>query len=438
MIKTDRQNVNYEICAVIDTNVFLGIFRYPDNVKNNRFWQHIVSGEIVPIYSLATLSENYNKLIEHSVPDDLVDEFITTMVENGIYMEDLIKMRVLMKDFKDLPFYEVSLAANKITGTDILLATHNVVDFKEYRTKETLPKIEIKTEQEICAALEEAIKFARRTGVENHDNLRLLLDAADKINEHDINELLCDEMGYLKREALLTQEGYECYCIQKFFSANIDGFEFAVSAEDSMVIRQVILDQKKTESDNSKNDLDVGTQQRIRHNIESLLSSPDVSENEDIFLAFSDRLKAICHIMGGDLSDYIDDIGNKFFGVTVMLPTSAEAGANNKARKASFVVDCEIAEECGKWLISVPYRFVSSDYRNGTINITLPSYKEIRLIGAEDKNNNESIRMTFKQFSDCIVKVIFNENHDENSDPYVNPNQEDDVSDSDDFWGLGE
>lgn len=111
------------IYAVIDTNVFVSAF-----ITNNKkaatslVFQHLLSGDIIPLYNEDILSE-YTEVLSRKkfhLTEETVKDFIETIKENGIHT-DRTPFNEAMPDEDDRVFLEISLSRE-----DSFLVTGNL------------------------------------------------------------------------------------------------------------------------------------------------------------------------------------------------------------------------------------------------------------------------------------------------------------------------
>lgn len=111
------------IYAVIDTNVFVSAF-----ITNNKksatslVFQHLLAGEIVPLYNEEILAE-YKEVLSRKkfhLSDETVEDFLGTIKECGIH-EEKTPFAGPMPDEDDRVFLEISL-----TREDSFLVTGNL------------------------------------------------------------------------------------------------------------------------------------------------------------------------------------------------------------------------------------------------------------------------------------------------------------------------
>ncbi|MDO4195125.1 MAG: putative toxin-antitoxin system toxin component, PIN family [Prevotellaceae bacterium] len=111
------------IYAVIDTNVFVSAF-----ITNNKnaatalVFQHLLAGDITPMYNEEILSE-YEEVLSRKkfhLPEEIIKDFIGTIKECGIH-EERTHFDEVLPDEDDRVFLEISLSRE-----DSFLVTGNL------------------------------------------------------------------------------------------------------------------------------------------------------------------------------------------------------------------------------------------------------------------------------------------------------------------------
>ena len=115
-----------EIYAVIDTNVLVSalLSRFK-NTSTVQLMQHLILGDIIPIYNDEILEEYYSVLTrpKFNFPESLIDETLDVVKKFGINSSRQ-ETEELLPDPKDIVFYEVALA-----NEDSFLVTGNTKHF---------------------------------------------------------------------------------------------------------------------------------------------------------------------------------------------------------------------------------------------------------------------------------------------------------------------
>lgn len=115
-----------KIYAVIDTNVLVSalLSRFK-NTSTVQLLQHLILGDITPIYNDEILEEYYSVLTrsKFGFPDSLVDETLEVVKKFGINSSRQ-EADEQLPDPKDIVFYEVALA-----NEDSFLVTGNIKHF---------------------------------------------------------------------------------------------------------------------------------------------------------------------------------------------------------------------------------------------------------------------------------------------------------------------
>ena len=115
-----------EIYAVIDTNVLVSalLSRFK-NTSTVQLMQHLILGDITPIYNDEILEEYYSVLTrpKFNFPESLIDETMDVVKKFGINSSRQ-ETEELLPDPKDIVFYEVALA-----NEDSFLVTGNTKHF---------------------------------------------------------------------------------------------------------------------------------------------------------------------------------------------------------------------------------------------------------------------------------------------------------------------
>lgn len=115
-----------KIYAVIDTNVIVSalLSRFK-NTSTVQLMQHLILGDITPIYNDEILEEYYTVLTrpKFSLPESLIDETLQVIKKYGI---NSLRQEAeeQLPDLKDIVFYEVALA-----NEDSFLVTGNTKHF---------------------------------------------------------------------------------------------------------------------------------------------------------------------------------------------------------------------------------------------------------------------------------------------------------------------
>lgn len=115
-----------KIYAVIDINVIVSalLSRFK-NTSTVQLMQHLILGDITPIYNDEILEEYYTVLIrpKFSLPESLIDETLEVIKKYGI---NSLRQEAeeQLPDLKDIVFYEVALA-----NEDSFLVTGNTKHF---------------------------------------------------------------------------------------------------------------------------------------------------------------------------------------------------------------------------------------------------------------------------------------------------------------------
>ena len=115
-----------KIYAVIDTNVIVSalLSRFK-NTSTVQLMQHLILGDITPIYNDDILAEYYSVLTrpKFNLPEQLIDETLEVIRKFGINLSRH-EVEELLPDPKDIVFYEVALA-----NEDSFLVTGNTKHF---------------------------------------------------------------------------------------------------------------------------------------------------------------------------------------------------------------------------------------------------------------------------------------------------------------------
>ena len=114
------------IYAVIDTNVIVSalLSRFK-NTSTVQLMQHLILGDITPIYNDDILAEYYSVLTrpKFNLPESLIDETLEVVKKFGINSSRK-EAEEQLPDPKDIVFYEVALA-----NEDSFLVTGNTKHF---------------------------------------------------------------------------------------------------------------------------------------------------------------------------------------------------------------------------------------------------------------------------------------------------------------------
>ena len=115
-----------KIYAVIDTNVIVSalLSRFK-NTSTVQLMQHLILGDITPIYNDDILAEYYSVLTrpKFNLPESLIDETLEVVKKFGIN-SSRHEVEENLPDPKDIVFYEVALA-----NEDSFLVTGNIKHF---------------------------------------------------------------------------------------------------------------------------------------------------------------------------------------------------------------------------------------------------------------------------------------------------------------------
>ena len=115
-----------KIYAVIDTNVIVSalLSRFK-NTSTVQLMQHLILGDITPIYNDDILAEYYSVLTrpKFKLPESLIDETLEVVKKFGINSSRK-EAEEQLPDPKDIVFYEVALA-----NEDSFLVTGNTKHF---------------------------------------------------------------------------------------------------------------------------------------------------------------------------------------------------------------------------------------------------------------------------------------------------------------------
>ena len=115
-----------KIYAVIDTNVIVSalLSRFK-NTSTVQLMQHLILGDITPIYNDDILAEYYSVLTrpKFNLPESLIDETLEVIKKFGINSSRK-EAEEQLPNSKDIVFYEVALA-----NEDSFLVTGNIKHF---------------------------------------------------------------------------------------------------------------------------------------------------------------------------------------------------------------------------------------------------------------------------------------------------------------------
>ena len=115
-----------KIYAVIDTNVIVSaVLSRFKNTSTVQLMQHLILGDITPIYNDDILAEYYSVLTrpKFNLPESLIDETMEVIKKFGINSSRQ-EAKEQLPDPKDIVFYEVALA-----NEDSFLVTGNTKHF---------------------------------------------------------------------------------------------------------------------------------------------------------------------------------------------------------------------------------------------------------------------------------------------------------------------
>ncbi len=115
--------------AVIDTNVIIsGLLSpsFPRDVLNL-----VQSKNVVPIFDKRMLNEYYNVLgrkEKYNFSEQTIYDILYSLVDNGIFINDVERAKVQLKDNDDIPFFEVKESSEEFGS---YLVTGNLKHFPE-------------------------------------------------------------------------------------------------------------------------------------------------------------------------------------------------------------------------------------------------------------------------------------------------------------------
>ena len=115
-------------CAVIDTNVLVSaLLSKRDDTATVQVVEHLLSGEIIPVFSEEILAEYRDVLMRPKFGFDrgTIDYLLSAVEQFGILLSPSTA-EVVLSDMKDLPFYEVALEIRDDSG---YLVTGNLKHF---------------------------------------------------------------------------------------------------------------------------------------------------------------------------------------------------------------------------------------------------------------------------------------------------------------------
>ena len=115
-------------CAVIDTNVLVSaLLSKRDDTATVQVVEHLLSGEIIPVFSEEILAEYRDVLMRPKFGFDRgTSDYLLSAVEQFGILLSPSTAEVVLSDMKDLPFYEVALEIRDDSG---YLVTGNLKHF---------------------------------------------------------------------------------------------------------------------------------------------------------------------------------------------------------------------------------------------------------------------------------------------------------------------
>jgi len=98
------------ICyAVIDTNILVSaLLSSNDNASTVQVVERLISGEIIPVYSIEIINE-YREVLSRKkfkFPKEAVAYLLSAIEKYGVFVTPTAT-GIILSDMKDLPFYEV-------------------------------------------------------------------------------------------------------------------------------------------------------------------------------------------------------------------------------------------------------------------------------------------------------------------------------------------
>ena len=113
--------------AVIDTNVIISSMLGTKPSSTKEIMSMIKNGNLIPLYDQRMIDE-YSEVIGRFFEDDIVEEKISEIIENGYMVMDIKETISDFADKDDIPFFEVKESTKEL---DPYLITGNTKDFPE-------------------------------------------------------------------------------------------------------------------------------------------------------------------------------------------------------------------------------------------------------------------------------------------------------------------